>query len=72
MGDAGVTRPDPASGDAQREFVDYVYLRDNPAGQMREYWYHGAGCRAWLVVTRDTRTHKITSSMRAADREGQA
>ena len=35
---------------------DYVYLRDNPAGAHRELWYHGAGCRAWLVVTRDTRT----------------
>ena len=40
-------------------FHDYVYLRDNPAGPHRELWYHGSGCRAWLVVTRDTRTHAI-------------
>ena len=25
------------------------------AGPHREYWYHGAGCHAWLVVTRNTR-----------------
>ena len=39
---------------------DYVYLRDNPAGPHRELWYHGAGCRSWLVVDPDTRTHEIT------------
>ena len=42
-----------------RAVHDYVYLRDNPAGPHRELWYHGAGCHAWLVVTRDTRTHEI-------------
>ena len=29
-------------------------------GLHRELWYHGGGCHAWLVVTRDTRTHEIT------------
>jgi sarcosine oxidase subunit delta len=70
LGDAGVKRPDPASVDASRAFVDYVYLRDNPAGPMREYWYHAAGCHSWLVVTRDTRTHKISSAVRATDGGG--
>lgn len=57
LGDATVRRP-AADADAQA-FVDYVYLRDNPAGPHQEYWYHGGGCRSWLVVTRDTRTHAI-------------
>jgi methylglutamate dehydrogenase subunit B len=57
LGDASVTRPDPA--DATQAFHDYVYLRDNPSGAHRELWYHGGGCRKWLVVTRDTRTHEI-------------
>ena len=26
-----------------------------PGRRARELWYHGAGCRRWLVVTRDTR-----------------
>jgi len=34
-------------------------LRDNPSGLHQEYWYHGGGCRSWLVVTRNTRTHDI-------------
>jgi sarcosine oxidase subunit delta len=59
LGDATLTRPDPAAPDARKAFTAYVYLRDNPAGRHRELWYHGFGCQAWLVVTRDTRTHEV-------------
>jgi heterotetrameric sarcosine oxidase delta subunit len=58
-GDAGPARPDGKGLEAMQAFVDYVHLRDNPAGPHRELWYHLGGCRAWLVVTRDTRTHEI-------------
>jgi len=34
-------------------------LRDNPAGAHRELWQHVGGCRAWLVVTRNSVTHAI-------------
>jgi sarcosine oxidase subunit delta len=43
-------------------WVDYVYFRDNPAGPLDELWFHGAGCRSWLHVLRDTRTHDILAS----------
>jgi len=59
LGDATPVRPDPARPDAAAAFHAYVYLRDNPAGRHRELWHHAGGCRAWLVVTRDTRTHAI-------------
>ena len=59
LGDATVQRPDPARPDALAAFVDYVYQRENPVGRHRELWYHNAGCHAWLVVTRDVRTHEI-------------
>ena len=36
---------------------EYVYIRDNVPGRMRELWQHSAGCRAWLVVERDVTTH---------------
>jgi methylglutamate dehydrogenase subunit B len=62
LGDAAVVRPQPDSPDALGQFVNYVYLRDNPAGAHREYWYHGFGCQAWLVITRDTRTHVVLSA----------
>ncbi|MDH3947261.1 MAG: sarcosine oxidase subunit delta, partial [Chromatiales bacterium] len=35
--------------------------RDNPAGPHREYWHHVNGCRAWIVMERDTLTHEIYS-----------
>lgn len=53
-GDAAPTRPDGADADGMFE---YLYLRDNPAGQFEELWYHTQGCRNWLRVQRDTRSH---------------
>jgi sarcosine oxidase subunit delta len=58
-GDASPVRP--ADPDPERVF-DYLYLRDNPAGPLREHWYHAQGCRNWLVVARDTRTHQISGA----------
>ncbi len=66
LGDANVTRPDPDGIAALERFIEYVYLRDNPAGPHREFWYHGSGCQAWLVVTRDTRTHDVTGAEAAS------
>ncbi len=59
-GDAAPVRPAPESG--EETFADYVYLRENPAGPLREYWYHAQGCRRWVIVTRDTRTHEVASA----------
>jgi methylglutamate dehydrogenase subunit B len=59
LGDAAPQRPDPNGADAVDRFNAYVYLRDNPAGAHGEFWYHGAGCQAWLAVERDTCTHAI-------------
>ena len=68
MGDARlIDRPDWQSDTAARDFYEYLYLRDNPAGTHRELWYHEAGDRSWLVVTRDTLTHEITHVELARD-----
>jgi methylglutamate dehydrogenase subunit B len=58
FGDASKTRPADPMADAATVF-DYVYLRENRAGKMDEFWYHGAGCHAWLIVTRHTITHEV-------------
>jgi len=60
-GDANVSRPEPESFDTRARFVAYAYERGNPAGPHRELWQHAAGCRSWLVVERDTRTHEVFS-----------
>jgi methylglutamate dehydrogenase subunit B len=58
-------RPDTRAADAEAQFVDWVYLRTNPAGEHEEYWYHAFGCRSWLIVCRDTRTHVIATARAA-------
>jgi sarcosine oxidase subunit delta len=40
-------------------FFAAIYVRDNPAGPHHELWYHASGCRSWLRVLRNTRTHEI-------------
>jgi sarcosine oxidase subunit delta len=55
----GEARPAP-TGDPAADHAR-VYERTNPAGPTRELWYHGTGCRSWLVVERDTRTHAVLS-----------
>jgi sarcosine oxidase subunit delta len=67
LGDARPERPasnDPATMD---RWFDYVYLRDNPKGRFDEYVHHSGGCRAWLVVTRDTQTHEVFATVSARD-----
>jgi len=61
-------RPEGLEADAHAMF-EHVYQRPNPAGPIREYWYHTAGCHSWLIVERDTRTHAIGAVTAAANRE---
>ncbi|MFB2567502.1 sarcosine oxidase subunit delta [Rhizobium sp. IMFF44] len=56
-GDASISRPAP-NADAE-DWYEYVYLRDNPRGRHKEFWHHSSGCRRWLIVERDTVTHKV-------------
>ncbi len=51
-------RPAPDAGEAAWD--EYVHLRENPAGETRELWYHENGCNGWLVVTRNTVSHEIS------------
>ena len=68
LGDAGlIDRPDWQQENAVDAFYDYLYLRDNPAGEHRELWYHEQGDRSWLVVTRNTVTHEISKVELARD-----
>jgi methylglutamate dehydrogenase subunit B len=48
-----VSSPDPASDFAR------VYLHENAGGPQRERWFHAAGCRRWVPVTRDTTTNRF-------------
>ena len=64
LGDAKPQRPALEAG--EEAYYEYVYLRDNVAGEMDEFWYHGGGCRSWLKVRRNSVTHEISSVEPAA------
>ncbi|WP_281983317.1 sarcosine oxidase subunit delta [Thalassorhabdomicrobium marinisediminis] len=56
---AAVALDRPAPGADADAWDAYLHLRDNPAGETRDLWYHEAGCGAWIVVTRNTLTHEV-------------
>lgn len=58
-GDATVSRPANPDSVETKEWLDFVYLRDNPRGPHVEWWHHAAGCRRWIKVRRNTLTHEI-------------
>jgi sarcosine oxidase subunit delta len=68
QGDAAPRRPAQADTDMDAMY-DYVYLRNNPRGRISEYWHHGAGCRSWLIVERNTETHEVYGVTAARDRK---
>lgn len=50
---------DRPAADAPVEAWDaYLHLRDNPAGPVRDLWYHDP-CGAWACVSRDTVSHEV-------------
>ena len=71
LGDAKALLARPAAASLQA-FDAYVHQRVNPAGRHDELWYHHGGCRQWLTVTRDTRTHEIFAVILARTKVEQA
>ena len=68
LGDAClIDRPNGMAAGAAEELYAYLYLRDNPAGEHRELWFHEQGDRSWLVVTRNTLTHEVIGAELAGD-----
>lgn len=59
----------PAQGD-EAGFDTYLHLRENPAGQTGELWYHAMGCGAWLHVERNTVSHAISTVALASEKVG--
>ena len=57
--------PDPdAASDA--EWADHLFLHDNRAGVVREWWFHVATAY-WFVAERDTRTDEILRTWPASE-----
>ena len=52
----------PAKDAGEAAWDDYVHLRDNPAEDTQDLWYHDP-CGAWIKVGRNTVTHAVASSV---------
>ena len=58
-GDVAIS-PDPrTSSDA--EWADHVFMHDNRAGVVREWWLH-VPTAYWFIAERDTRTDEIVAT----------
>ncbi len=69
-GEADVARPaDPATL-SDEAWADYLFMRDNPEGTLRELWCHGQGCRRWFRVERHAVSHEITAVAALGDAAG--
>lgn len=55
---AGSGVPLPAHA-TDEEWARVLYVRETPLGPLTEQWVHVHGCRQWIHVVRDTRTHAI-------------
>ena len=60
-GDATKVRPDTGGG-TDRDWFEFVYIRDNPRGDHDELWHHTGGCRRHIKVRRNLITHEITAT----------
>ena len=67
FGDATKTYP-PLDGEHHDQWVEAVFMRDNPKGEHTEFWQHTLACRRWLVVRRSTVSHDIVAVMPARER----
>lgn len=56
-----IPRPDPATT-TRAAWRRYLYMRKNPAGPLREGWYHRAGCRRFFEAERDTTDNTVFGS----------
>jgi sarcosine oxidase subunit delta len=65
---AALERPDGVEWSAAWD--DYLHNRENPAGEVRELWQHASGCRAWLLIRRNTVTHAVCAVTLAGDAAG--
>jgi len=66
-GEVPIVRPGPPRQVSEAQWAEYLFMRDNPKGWVRERWVHALGCRQWFIAVRNTVTHEIRSTRRIGD-----
>lgn len=52
---------------SDEQWAEFLFMRDNLKGTMRERWVHTQGCRRWFNVTRNTLTHAIVAAYKPGE-----
>jgi sarcosine oxidase, subunit delta len=66
-GQAHVPYPEEPDRLSDKEWAQYLFVRDNPKGLFAERWVHSIGCRRWFNVLRDTATYEVRAVYRLTD-----
>jgi heterotetrameric sarcosine oxidase delta subunit len=59
--EAGVAAPHDGPVPDDAAWGEWLFVRANPKGPLRERWCHSHGCRRWFSLVRDTATDTILS-----------
>ena len=58
----GDVKPDPQQGCSAAAWAEHLFLEDNLAGEVDEWWLH-APSNTWFIARRNTLTDEILSTM---------
>jgi len=60
----GEVNPRPSDLDERSDesWADYVYMRENTAGVVCEWWHHHMGCDEWFTAERNATTHEVRTT----------
>ena len=57
--EAGVRYPADPGALTDADWAEFLFVRANPKGALRERWVHTHGCRRWFELVRDTGTNEF-------------
>jgi sarcosine oxidase, subunit delta len=60
-GEADIARATQPHTQSDREWTEYLFMRSNPRGRLKEQWCCSSGCGQWFTVVRDVVTHEISA-----------
>lgn len=66
-GEGGIVRPLNCEALNDRQWGDYVFMRDNAKGLHHEQWRHVAGCGRWFNALRDTVSYRFEVTWRLGE-----
>ncbi|WP_417669835.1 sarcosine oxidase subunit delta [Roseibium sp.] len=66
-GEAHIVRPEDPSSQTDEQWMEFLYLRENPKGLYAERWRHIHGCGRFFNAVRDTVSDKFVCVYKAGE-----